>query len=53
MDILNVNSGKQNLKDVKVGKNVKIFDFVNAYDCTITDDEREQAIEKLRKLGYL
>ena len=33
--MLNINSDKQNLKNVKVGKNVKIFDFVNAYDCKI------------------
>ena len=26
MKILNINSNKQNLKDVKVGKNVKIFE---------------------------
>ena len=49
MNILNVNSGKQNLKDVKVGKNVKIFDFVNAYDCTIGDDTKIGTFVEIQK----
>ena len=49
MKILNVNSGKQNLKDVKVGKNVKIFDFVNAYDCTIGDDTKIGTFVEIQK----
>ena len=49
MKILNVNSGKQNLKDVKVGENVKIFDFVNAYDCTIGDNTKIGTFVEIQK----
>jgi dTDP-4-amino-4,6-dideoxygalactose transaminase/acetyltransferase-like isoleucine patch superfamily enzyme len=31
---------RQNLRNVKLGHNVKIFDFVNAYDCQIGDDSK-------------
>ena len=40
MEILNINSDRKNLRNVRVGKDVKIFDFVNAYDCTIGDNTK-------------
>ena len=33
--ILNDNSGKKTIRNVRCGQNVKIGDFVNLYDCTI------------------
>ena len=38
MKILNINEPKKSIRDVKVGKDVKIFDFVNLYECQIDDD---------------
>ena len=35
MEILNENSAKKSLNNVTVGDGVKIYDFVNAYGCTI------------------
>jgi acetyltransferase-like isoleucine patch superfamily enzyme len=33
-------SPKQNLRNVKLGENVRIFDFVNLYDCEIGDNSK-------------
>ncbi len=30
-------SDKQNINNVRLGKDVKIFDFVNLYGCSIDD----------------
>jgi acetyltransferase-like isoleucine patch superfamily enzyme len=49
MEIVNINSDKQNLKNVKVGKNVKIFDFVNAYDCKIGDNTKIGTFVEIQK----
>ncbi len=40
MTILNENSPKRSLNNVQVGENVKIFDFVNAYHCSIDDGSK-------------
>ena len=40
MEILNVQSDRQSLKDVTVGENVKIFNFVNLYGCSIGDNSK-------------
>ena len=49
MEILNTNSDRKNLRNVKVGKNVKIFDFVNAYDCTIGDNTKVGTFVEIQK----
>ena len=49
MEIINNNSTKQNLKNVKVGKNVKFFDFVNAYDCKIGDNTKIGTFVEIQK----
>ncbi|RYY58542.1 MAG: N-acetyltransferase [Chitinophagaceae bacterium] len=38
--ILNIDSPKQNLRNVTVGNDVVIYDFVNAYDCVIGDGSK-------------
>lgn len=38
MEILNLETSKKTIREVKIGKNVKIFDFVNLYECKIGDD---------------
>ena len=37
------------LKDVKMGENVKIFSFVNAYGCEIGDETRVGAFVEIQK----
>ena len=49
MEILNTNSDRKNLRNVRVGKNVKIFDFVNAYDCTIGDNTKVGTFVEIQK----
>lgn len=49
MAALNVNEPRQCLIDVKVGKNVRIFNFVNAYGCSIDDNTKVGAFVEIQK----
>ena len=49
MKILNENSPKRSLNNVKVGDGVKIFDFVNAYGCEIDDGSKIGAFVEIQK----
>lgn len=49
MEVVNSNNDKQNLKNVKVGKNVSIFSFVNAYECSIDDGSKIGAFVEIQK----
>lgn len=49
MKTLNVNSDKQSLVNVQVGENVKIFNFVNAYGCTIGDGSKVGSFVEIQK----
>jgi len=49
MEVVNVNTDKQSLNNVKVGKNVKIFNFVNAYGCSIDDGSKVGAFVEIQK----
>src|SRR4051812_11933155 len=49
MEILNVDSPKASLVNVRVGKNVRIFNFVNAYGCTIGDNSKVGAFVEIQK----
>ena len=40
---------RQNIRNVKLGENVKIFDFVNLYDCEIGDDSRIGTFVEIQK----
>ena len=42
-------TSKQSLVDVMVGENVKIFDFVNAYGCTIGDNTKVGTFVEIQK----
>lgn len=53
MDTLNVNLPKQSLNNVKVGSGVKIFDFVNAYGCTIDDGSKVGAFVEIQKNSFI
>lgn len=49
MEVLNVNQPKQSLNNVSVGENVRIFDFVNAYQCTIGDNSKVGTFVEIQK----
>ena len=49
MENITVNNEKQSLNNVKVGKDVKIFNFVNAYGCSIDDGSKAGAFVEIQK----
>ena len=49
METITITTDKQTLKNVKIGKNVRIFDFVNAYDCSIDDNSKVGAFVEIQK----
>ena len=49
METINVDTDKQSLKNVKVGKDVKIFNFVNAYGCSIGDNTKVGSFVEIQK----
>jgi len=49
MRILNIENERQVLKNVQVGDNVKIFNFVNAYGCSIGDGSKVGAFVEIQK----
>ena len=40
---------KKNINNVTLGKNVKVFDFVNLYGCTIGDDTKVGTFVEIQK----
>lgn len=40
---------KKNINNVKLGKDVKIFDFVNLYGCSIDDDSKVGTFVEIQK----
>lgn len=49
MELINKNTDKQSLNNVQVGANVRIFDFVNAYGCSIDDNSKVGAFVEIQK----
>lgn len=49
METVTVKSEKQSLNNVKMGKEVRIFDFVNAYGCSIGDHSKVGAFVEIQK----
>lgn len=49
METLNIDTDKQSLKNVKVGRDVRIFNFVNAYGCSIDDNSKVGAFVEIQK----
>lgn len=47
--ILNVDSPRRVIRDVKVGKNVKIWEFVNLYECEIGDETMVGTFVEIQK----
>ena len=49
MELITINSDRQCLNNVRLGKNVKIFNFVNAYGCTIDEGSKIGAFVEIQK----
>jgi acetyltransferase-like isoleucine patch superfamily enzyme len=49
METVTINSDKQSLNQVTLGKNVRIFNFVNAYGCEIGDHSKVGAFVEIQK----
>lgn len=49
METITINNDKQSLNNVKVGENVKIFNFVNAYGCSIDSGSKIGAFVEIQK----
>ena len=49
MKIISKNSSKKSLNNIKIGKNVKIYDYVNAYQCEIGDNSKIGAFVEIQK----
>jgi acetyltransferase-like isoleucine patch superfamily enzyme len=44
---------KQNINNVKLGKDVKIFDFVNLYGCSIDDGTKVGTFVEIQKNAFI
>ena len=49
MELLTRKTEKQSLNNIRVGENVRIFDFVNAYGCSIDDHSKVGAFVEIQK----
>lgn len=49
MEVLTLNNERQSLNNVRVGKDVKIFNFVNAYGCSIDDGTKVGSFVEIQK----
>jgi len=49
MKVINQQSEQKTLRAVRVGENVRIFDFVNAYECEIGDDTKVGPFVEIQK----
>src|SRR4051812_37899363 len=49
MEIVSINNDRQSLQNVQLGKDVRIFNFVNAYGCTIGDGSKIGTFVEIQK----
>ena len=49
MQTVTINNEKQSLNNVQLGEHVKIFNFVNAYGCSIDDGSKVGAFVEIQK----
>jgi UDP-2-acetamido-3-amino-2,3-dideoxy-glucuronate N-acetyltransferase len=49
MQLVTINNDKQSLNDVRLGKNTRVFNFVNAYGCSIDDNSKIGAFVEIQK----
>jgi acetyltransferase-like isoleucine patch superfamily enzyme len=53
LNIISENSDKKSLNNVKIGENVKIYDFVNAYNCEINDNSKIGTFVEIQKNAFI
>lgn len=53
METVTINSDKQSLNNVMLGRNTRIFNFVNAYDCSIGDNSKIGAFVEIQKGAFI
>ena len=53
MEKVTINNDKQSLNNVSIGKDVKIFNFVNAYGCSIDDNSKVGAFVEIQKGAFI
>ena len=53
MELVTINNNKQSLNNVKLGKNTRIFNFVNAYGCSIDDNSKIGAFVEIQKGAFI
>ena len=49
MEMITVQNDRQSLNNVSIGKDVRIFNFVNAYGCSIDDGSKIGAFVEIQK----
>jgi len=49
METITIQNDRQSLNNVRVGKDVRIFNFVNAYGCSIDDGSKIGAFVEIQK----
>jgi acetyltransferase-like isoleucine patch superfamily enzyme len=49
MELVTKNTEKQSLNNVSMGTNVRIYDFVNAYGCSIDDNSKVGTFVEIQK----
>ena len=49
MQTVTINNEKQSLNNIQLGENVRIFNFVNAYGCSIDDGSKVGAFVEIQK----
>ncbi len=53
MELVTINNDKQSLNNVNLGRNTRIFNFVNAYGCSIDDNSKVGAFVEIQKGAYI
>lgn len=53
MEVVTINNESQSLNNVKLGKDVRIFNFVNAYGCEIGDGSKVGAFVEIQKGAFI
>src|SRR4051794_12610263 len=49
MEVISINNDKQSLQNVRLGKDVRIFSFVNAYGCSIDNGSKIGTFVEIQK----
>lgn len=53
MELITQNSEKKSINNVSIGENVKIFDFVNLYGCTIDNGTKIGTFVEIQKGAHI